>query len=259
VDVNVETALSFVTLHSQSIIQWLFLVIVVLVGALVAQALFFKREIAGVGAHGAPADLTEQLNKLIEASARAPHADGSGASASGEHAGDPSHVHHLEAELKAKGEEIAKLKEAVAAAPAAGADEGLDGRLKELEAKLAEYEILEDDIADLSLYKEENQRLKSELESIKASGPAPAASADDGFAPAPVAASAPPAQPDGAPESATARTAEAAAQAAAAAAAFDEPAKPAAQSTAEAADDLFAEFASALEEGGQAPEGNKAG
>ena len=44
----------------------------------------------------------------------------------------------------------------------------LSSRIKELEAKLAEYEILEDDIADLSLYKEENARLRSELEKLKA-------------------------------------------------------------------------------------------
>jgi hypothetical protein len=38
----------------------------------------------------------------------------------------------------------------------------------ELQAKLSEYEIIEDDIADLSLYKDENARMRSEIESIKA-------------------------------------------------------------------------------------------
>jgi len=45
----------------------------------------------------------------------------------------------------------------------------LEGRIRELEAKLAEYEIIAEDIADLSRYKDENIRLKkkiSELESL---------------------------------------------------------------------------------------------
>lgn len=44
---------------------------------------------------------------------------------------------------------------------------GLQARLEELQARLAEYEIIEDDIADLSLFKEENSRLKDEVERLK--------------------------------------------------------------------------------------------
>jgi hypothetical protein len=40
-------------------------------------------------------------------------------------------------------------------------------KIKELEARLAEYEIIEDDIANLSIYKEENSRLKTEIEQLK--------------------------------------------------------------------------------------------
>ena len=52
---------------------------------------------------------------------------------------------------------------------AGGSKEHLE-RISELEAKLAEYEVLEDDIADLSLYKEENARLKTELDRLKGGG-----------------------------------------------------------------------------------------
>ena len=45
--------------------------------------------------------------------------------------------------------------------------EGLRSRLSELEARLAEYEIIEDDIADLSHFKEENARLHKEIEALK--------------------------------------------------------------------------------------------
>lgn len=54
--------------------------------------------------------------------------------------------------------------------PAAdGVDIGaLQAKLAELQAKLSEYEIIEDDIADLSLFKEENKKLKAELATLKA-------------------------------------------------------------------------------------------
>jgi len=44
----------------------------------------------------------------------------------------------------------------------------LNGKVEELQARLAEYEIIEDDIADLSMFKDENRKLKDEVESLKA-------------------------------------------------------------------------------------------
>lgn len=55
-------------------------------------------------------------------------------------------------------------------------------RIEELQARLAEYEIIEDDIADLSRFKLENAELKAKIERLKMRGA--------GAAPAPVAASA---------------------------------------------------------------------
>ncbi len=60
-------------------------------------------------------------------------------------------------------------------AQAAAAALELQGKVRELETRLEEYSIIEDDIADLSMYKEENQRLKSELDELRtALGKAPA-------------------------------------------------------------------------------------
>ena len=87
-------------------------------------------------------------------------------------------IQAMKKELASRDDEIGKLKAGGDKKPSAEA-EGLGTRIKELESKLAEYEILEDDIADLSLYKEENQRLKAELEKTKAAG-AGAASAPAG-------------------------------------------------------------------------------
>ncbi len=46
----------------------------------------------------------------------------------------------------------------------------IQSKIEELEAKLAEYEIIEDDIADLSMYKEENAQLKAEIEALRNAG-----------------------------------------------------------------------------------------
>jgi hypothetical protein len=44
----------------------------------------------------------------------------------------------------------------------------LEEKLTELKSRLAEYEIIEDDIADLSIYKEENAKLKKSIEDMRA-------------------------------------------------------------------------------------------
>lgn len=79
----------------------------------------------------------------------------------------------LKKALQSKEAEIMQLKGAGGSADKAAT--ALQGRISELEAKLAEYEILEDDIADLSLYKDENAKLKREIEKYKAGGATPAA------------------------------------------------------------------------------------
>lgn len=49
--------------------------------------------------------------------------------------------------------------------------DALQEKVTELQARLAEYEIIEDDIADLSMYKEENARLKAEITRLKGGDP----------------------------------------------------------------------------------------
>ncbi len=79
----------------------------------------------------------------------------------------------LKKELEARAAMIEELKKQVVDAKAnEGASAELLAKIKDLEGKLAEYEIIEDDIADLSHYKEENARLKKQLEQISRGGPA---------------------------------------------------------------------------------------
>lgn len=86
----------------------------------------------------------------------------------------------------------AEVKKAVESAPSPAAAEGggagmsaeekgvFDEKIRDLEARLAEYEIISEDIADLSKYKEENESLKAQLESLRSSGgAAPATPVED--------------------------------------------------------------------------------
>lgn len=76
----------------------------------------------------------------------------------------------LKAQVLERETTINELRDQLEKAGAGSDDEDLKIKLRLLEDKLAEYEIIEDDIADLSTYKEENARLKEELEKLKAGG-----------------------------------------------------------------------------------------
>lgn len=90
--------------------------------------------------------------------------------ASGSDAESGVRVGELEKEVLEKDKTIADLNKQLTQSGGAGGgdDTELMARINELEARLQEYEIIEDDIADLSLYKTENEKLKTELERLKA-------------------------------------------------------------------------------------------
>ena len=77
----------------------------------------------------------------------------------------------LKVELQSRANMIEELSRKVAEAKASdGTSSELTNKIKSLESKLSEYEIIEDDIADLSNFKEENARLKKEIEELKRGG-----------------------------------------------------------------------------------------
>lgn len=87
-------------------------------------------------------------------------------------------------DLKAKSTEVAAPAGATSVVSNAASKE-LEIKVKELEARLSEYEIISEDIADLSFYKEENTKLKKENETLKSGAvsapvPAPAPAPDPG-------------------------------------------------------------------------------
>ncbi|MGE3974706.1 MAG: hypothetical protein AB7F59_09290 [Bdellovibrionales bacterium] len=110
----------------------------------------------------------------IAAAAPAPTMDPQAAAIAAAQAQD---LERLRREMQDKEKTLAELqksleeaKKAQSAAPVGAPTvdtKPLEEKIKELQAKLAEYEIIEDDIANLSTYKQENQKLKSELDSLK--------------------------------------------------------------------------------------------
>lgn len=95
--------------------------------------------------------------------------------------GDPAATAKMQALISEREQKIAELQAALDQAKVQTAEGGgagvsaegavalleLQNKIRELEARLAEYSIIEDDIADLSIYKDENQRLKTELEELR--------------------------------------------------------------------------------------------
>lgn len=103
-----------------------------------------------------------------------------GALASAE-SGSAEKLQALENEVLEKDKAIADLNKQLTQSSGGGGDAGnnddLMNKIAELESRLQEYEIIEDDIADLSLYRAENDKLKAELERLKAlAGPGDEAS-----------------------------------------------------------------------------------
>lgn len=131
----------------------------------------------------------------------------------------PAEVAQLKLSLAESQAKIEELLAQLAAQPSANTGAGISAEEKEafqnqiqdLEARLAEYEIISEDIADLSKYREENEQLKLELsQALAKSGASPAAAAaptpEPALEPAPVEAPTPsepieepPADTEGAP------------------------------------------------------------
>ena len=133
------------------------------------------------------AQLEKTLQKILEAQAKAPvlAVPVEVKSSAGDTAVAVDHtaeVEKLKRDLVEKEKVIMQVAKAAAtAATAASANAAASGsvpesaakfetKIKDLEARLAEYEIISEDIADLSFYKEENIRLQNELTSQKGGG-----------------------------------------------------------------------------------------
>ncbi|MFN7729459.1 MAG: hypothetical protein ACK5P7_09920, partial [Bdellovibrio sp.] len=166
---------------------------------------------AGAGLSPSMGELEETLKKLLERANALPAASAVASAAQAAPDGNVAaplleEIQELKKALEIRQSEIETLKTqaptagAAAAAPGISSDDkaALEAQLRELQGKLAEYEIISEDIADLSFYKEENARLQKQLEASKgaSAAPEPAPAAPE---PAPAAPEPAPAAPEPAP------------------------------------------------------------
>ncbi len=80
-----------------------------------------------------------------------------------------------ERQIKMLEDELNLAKQAAAKKPAATeshADDDALAKIQELQSKLSEYAIIEEELADISKFKEENAKMKAEIEKLKAGAPA---------------------------------------------------------------------------------------
>ncbi|MBF0208092.1 MAG: hypothetical protein HQK53_14535 [Oligoflexia bacterium] len=140
--------------------------------------------------------LHDKSNTIRELESKLLETESSGGSQDAEVSRLKKKIQDLEAEITRLEKELA---DAQATAAAAGGDSSAVTQLTkdrdELKARLQEYEIIEDDLANLKRLQTENEQLKKELAELKGGGapaaPAPAAP----VAPAPAAVAAPPPPP----------------------------------------------------------------
>lgn len=207
-EMNLEQILQFIIAHNAIIIEGLIAAILLTVLFLALRAFLFTSDGPAEGSSSSMMELEATLKKLLEQAGKVPltiapenqtgGSGGAGDLGSGAQAAQLSEqINTLRKELEGKQKEIEQIKSAAGATAApSGMSDGdkskLEAQIKDLQAKLQEYEIISEDIADLSFYKEQNAKLQKELEAKggtvpAATPPAPAAPA------APMAAEATPA------------------------------------------------------------------
>ncbi len=217
---NIEKFLGFWSAHNTHIIELLIAAVLLSIIYLAFRTFFGENSETGntsTTSRMNPDDLQRTLQKIIESQSNPAGASSTsagiaagasanaGAGAVAATGADPAQLEKLKTEIQEREKTIQALKDqmqqlgANQGAAAAAASKELESKLKDLEARLAEYEIISEDIADITFYKEENTRLQKELASAKSGGgSSPAAAVPPAAAPA----SAPPAAPAAAPATA---------------------------------------------------------
>ena len=177
---SVESFLQFLTNYNDQVIQ----VTLVIIFGLVTALFFVMTKQQSDGASSGDgvnqdqiAQLEETLKKVIEQNTLSGPAssieDLEGGAVSPDNSAE---FDELKQSLQDKEKELNEIKAKIESGELSGntGDTAeLEKKIKDLEARLQEYEIIEDDIADLSLYKEENVKLKKEMEALKSGEPLP--------------------------------------------------------------------------------------
>lgn len=171
-----DTLIPFVVKHNALIIQGLVALILLLVALLAVRNFMRGDSVQSVGSGANLDQLEGTLKKLLD---RAQNVSAGPISPENERL--VTEIEVLRASLTEKQDLIEQMKMApkpeggASAVGMSGEDKSvLESQVRDLQAKLAEYEIISEDIADLSFYKEENAKLQKQLESVKGGVAAPA-------------------------------------------------------------------------------------
>ena len=182
---SLDKIIAYVVLHSELLIEVSIALVAVTSLYLAARAFLRNDSSAEEGASSTDLSQIEAtLKKIVEQGSLSKNssADYAAAGLTPEQVAQATELKHEVEKLKAElGHRTTQLEELKAKEAAGGAVAGdgtpsedlskLEARIKELESKLSEYEIISEDIADLSFYKEENQKLQKELEALKNAAP----------------------------------------------------------------------------------------
>lgn len=206
-EVDVENFLRFWTDHNRFIIELTFGFIFIFILLLIYRQFFNQNgeNFSQSGEHSLNIDTTEiekKLQKIMEGQlslkGQIGNVDGAlgvsngdslyGSNASQEELGSlKKEIDDLKEQILKKNQTIENLNKVSAMVVEKAADsvesnnskidldrkQELEGKVKELEGRLQEYEIISEDIADLSFYKEENARLQKELNELKGGADVP--------------------------------------------------------------------------------------
>lgn len=181
---NVEAFLRFWSHYNTTIIEVLIGLILLTVVYLAFRSFFGPDESEAEASSGMNetkvADLEKTLQKILEKQAplmgvaeaagveKAPgEAPGGGAVSEQQLTELKAQLEEREKELSAVREEAEKLKAEGTGGLSGDEKTSYEAKLRDLQARLAEYEIISEDIADLSFYKEENAKLQAELKALK--------------------------------------------------------------------------------------------
>lgn len=181
---SVDAILTFIVSYSVYIIQVVALCLLGLVGFVVYREIVKSPEETGHGASygGQLGELEETLKKVLEQtkgqSFSIPVGEGGAVDQAALEAARLEAQQAVQREIESLKQQISEKDQqmkdlASQTESSSGPDPELMNQIQDLEARLAEYEIIEDDIADLSIYKEENARLKEEIASLKSGGATP--------------------------------------------------------------------------------------
>lgn len=179
-----ERFLQFWSVYNRQIIEFVFVSTFVLILIVIYRQFFAKSESVIKGDGHVPvsidtSEIEEKLKKILENQGTVRSMPPVASNETVEAASVTSKVEHvasavpmdtheldkLKNEIKERDKAIEELKKTAAAAPAGVTvdTKKFEDKIKELEGRLQEYEIISEDIADLSFYKEENARLQKEL------------------------------------------------------------------------------------------------